>query len=291
MAVYEKSYRGYDGARTDPRWRFMTLPRYAFERVFASRLFGGFFALCFVCPVVVALWIYLPHNLKFLQTFGIEPAQVAEFFRFDGLFFLSWYMKPQLFMSFLVAMIIGPSLIADDLRNNALPLYFSRPFSRAEYVLGKSAVLITLLSLVTWIPGSILFLLQASLGGWSWLSGNWRVGVGILVGSWIWIVLLCLLSLALSAHLRWKPLAHAAMFGVFFVAAMVAGVLNFILRTDWGSLIDIGEMTTVVWASLFGVSRETTVPAAAAWLALFCVAAACLALLSRRLKAYEVVRS
>ena len=58
--------------------------------------------------------------------------------------------------SFLTAF-VGPGLVSPDLANSALPLYFCRPFSRAEYVLGKCAVSVQLLSLITWVPGLILF--------------------------------------------------------------------------------------------------------------------------------------
>ena len=49
--------------------------------------------------------------------------------------------------------LVGPVLVSPDLVNNALPLYFSRPFSRAEYVLGKVSVLALLLSLVGGVMG------------------------------------------------------------------------------------------------------------------------------------------
>src|SRR5205807_10578886 len=56
--------------------------------------------------------------------------------------------------------------------HDALPIFLSRPFSRPEYVLGKCAVIALLLSVVTWVPGLILFSLQAGLaeGGWTWRS-------------------------------------------------------------------------------------------------------------------------
>ena len=54
---------------------------------------------------------------------------------------------------FFLAAFVGPGLISPDLSHNGLPLYLARPFSRAEYVLGKMSVLVGLMSLMTWIPG------------------------------------------------------------------------------------------------------------------------------------------
>ena len=34
MAVYERTYRPYPGELTQQRWRFLVLPRYAFQDVF-----------------------------------------------------------------------------------------------------------------------------------------------------------------------------------------------------------------------------------------------------------------
>ena len=44
-------------------------------------------------------------------------------------------------IAFLIAVLTGPTLISADLRNNGLPLYFARPLTRWEYVLGKSMVI------------------------------------------------------------------------------------------------------------------------------------------------------
>ena len=66
-----------------------------------------------------------------------------------------------------------------------MPLYLCRPFSRAEYVLGKMSVLVFLLSLITWVPGLILFVIQAQPGGLGldrgrtcWIAGSLFVGLG-----------------------------------------------------------------------------------------------------------------
>lgn len=292
MAVYEKTYRPYRGAATPQRYRFLVLPRYAYREVFQSKLFVAFFAFAsFIFPLALGLLIYLPHNLPFLELLNLQPDSLLSFFRFDGSFFLFWFMVPEGMLSFLLALVVGPSLVSADIRNNGLALYLSRPFSRKEYILGKMAVLIILLSLITWVPGLLLFLLQSYLAGFGWFSAHLRIGAGIFLGAWIWILFLCVLSLALSAHLKWKPAAQAAMFGVFFVASMFAATVNMMFKTRWGSLFNVSDMMQVIWAQLFGVSSEVGLPAWAAWLSVLTVCGACLLLLARRIRAYEVVRS
>jgi len=290
MAVYERTYRPYTGSLT-PEWsRFMVLPRYAFSEVFQKKLFVAFLVTCFVWPLLLAVLIYLPHNVSFLKLVSEQMGGEGIGISFNAAFFLRGFMVPQGALAFLMAFILGPALISADQRNNALPLYFSRPFARWEYVLGKALVLVILLSLITWVPGVLLFLLQGYLVGEGWLFENIRIGAAIALASWIYIALLCLVSLAISAYVKWKPLARLALFGVVFVAGAMGGTLNFALRTDWGSLINLADMMRVVWASLFGVRFWSNVPVGAAWLSLLTACGICILLLARKIRAYEIVK-
>ena len=48
MAVYERTYKGYEGEQT-PEWsRFLVIPRYAYQQVFASKAFIVFLVICLV---------------------------------------------------------------------------------------------------------------------------------------------------------------------------------------------------------------------------------------------------
>jgi len=292
VAVYERTYRGYSGGLTPPRSRILVFPRYAYDEIFRSKLFLAFLVLCLVWSFGLACALYLPHNLGFIKAFQLDPQQVSDFFAdlFDANFFYGWFMWPVGFMALVITIIVGPVLVTSDMRNNGLALYFSRPVTRTDYVLGKSLVLVSLLSVVTWIPGLVLFLFQCYLEGPEWMRVNYRVAVGIFVGSWIWIAVLCLISLALSAYVKWRPVARMSLLVVFFVAGGLAAVINVMFRTSWGSVINITDMIHVIWAGLFGVEPLNDTPQWVAWLspAIFC--AVCLVLLARKLRPYEVVR-
>jgi len=290
VAVYERTYRSYSGELT-PGWsRFLVLPRYAYQTVFQSRLFVAFLVACFVWPLVLAVLIYLPHNLRFLEMFQLQTADITNIFQYDAGFFFYWFMVPYQVVAFFMAFIVGPPLISVDLRNNGLPLYLSRPFSRSEYLLGKSAVMLILLSAVTWVPGLVLFAFQSYLAGFGYFREHFAVGIAIFVAFWIWILILCLLTLAISAYVKWKPVARVALFVIWFVFGAFGLVINLLLRTTWGSLIDIGGMIQVVWAGMFGIESPVQVPLWAAWTSLLIVCVVCIALLRRKVRAYEVVR-
>lgn len=293
MAVYERTYRAYTGPQTGMRWRFLVLPRYALREVLRTRLLFAYLMACLIVPLLCAIGIYLPYNATFLQTVLEQlGGGIPSWFDWTPEHFLNRFMLPQFFAAFFLVFLIGPALISADMRNNALPLYFARPLGRWEYLLGKSTVLVILLSAITWIPGILLFLLKAYLAGGSWLVDNLRTGFAIVVAWWIWIAVMTLISLSISAYVKWKPIARLALFFVFIVGAGFAGILNLTLRTYWGSVVDIADMIRVVWGRLFdlplGVSR---VPLPAAWLSLLIVCAVCLVLLQRKVRAYEVMRS
>ena len=185
MAVYERTYRPWVGDTT-PEWsRHLVLPRYAYRDVFKKKLFVGFLVTCFVWPLLLAVLIYLPHNSSFLKLVSAQMGGDGILIPINASFFLRGFLVPQGIMAFIMAFIIGPALISSDVRNNALPLYFARPFGRWEYILGKALVLVNLLSLITWIPGMLLFLLQAYLVGDGWLIDNFRIAVAIVLASWV----------------------------------------------------------------------------------------------------------
>jgi ABC-2 type transport system permease protein len=289
MAVYERNYGKYRGELT-PSWsRFLILPRYAAKDVFNSRLFTAFFVLCFLLPFVGILAIYLKHNLaalqlSFLQELANRLPIDATFFN-QGIQFQSW-------LCFLMALFVGPALIAPDLRNNGLPLYLSRPFSRTEYVLGKMIVLVVLMSCVTWIPGLLLFAFQGYLEGAGWLGGHLRIAGAIFAGSWAWILAVSLVTLAISAWVKWKPVARIALLIVFFALTGFGQALNMTLNGWWGWLLSLPSAMGGVWAGLFGQDHQVPNPQPvwAAWLTLAAGCLLALWLLSRRIRAYEVVR-
>ena len=286
MAVYKRTYHRYTGELT-PSWsRFLILYRYSRKAMLRSRLLTGFFVLCFFFPLFCTLEIYLTHNLNFLAKYGFDPSR---FLSINNKFFF-YFIDVQGVLAFILTAFTGPGLISPDVANGALPLYFCRPFSRVEYVAGKMSALAVLLSQITWVPGLILFVVQATLAGRHWLAENFWIAGSILLASWIWIAILCLLAMALSAWVKWRFVAGALMLGVFFFGSGFGHAINAVMRTDSGSLLDIGNLIAVVWTGLFRISNDLPTSAADAWTMLLLVCGFCLLLLLRKVRAYEVIK-
>lgn len=309
MAVYEHLYGAYEGEEQSALSRFLVIPRYALREVFKSKLFTAIFVLCFIYPLIAAILVYLHHNSNALALLQIN---VQELLPIDNTFFRT-FVEVQGAFSFILAVLVAPPLISRDLSNNALPLYLCRPLSRTEYVLGKMAVVVTLLSLITWVPGLLIFFFQASLSGVSWLWSNlWMVGA-IFAGSMAWIVLLSLVALAISALVKWRVVASGAMLGLFFVPSAFGEMVNQLFLTRNGSLVSLWASMNNIWLGLFWLfERESGTirgrvdnpiynnqffdivllepPLWASWLVMAAVCGICILILSRKVRAYEVIK-
>jgi ABC-2 type transport system permease protein len=296
MAVYKRTYTRYSGPLTSERWRFTILPRYALQSVLASRFYAGAFILALVPHLIALLLIYFRSHIDALIGLGID-ARALEILSIDGGFFLQLFVV-ETFISFFMVALLGPGLIAPDLANNAMPLYLSRPFSRTEYVMGKLSVLLAVTSLITWVPGLLLFGLQTALAGFSWAWDHSRILAAILLGSLLWLLTISLIALALSAWVKWRPVAAAALFGIFFVSAGFGTVSNVLLLTRWGTLLNLASAMSMVWRWLFLKEAEYriatppwgTLPAWTGLLSLLAVCGLALLMLGWKIRPVQVVR-
>jgi ABC-2 type transport system permease protein len=293
MAVYKRRYSPYTGSLT-PEWpRFFVLTRYAFGDLFKSRFFILLLILSLVPVLFFAGYIFIANN-KTVQL--LLPAGPADMFSVEERFF-TIIVIVQTQIAFILNCWVGPVLIAGDLTNGALPLFLSRPFSRADYVLGKLAVLGLLLSGVTWVPSLMLFSLQAGLakGGWIW-PHLWMI-VPIVLCSATWILMLSLISLAVSAWVKLRIVATGVIFITFFIPAGLGEMFNSIMGTYWGRLLNFAYMFRLILAKGFGERNgilgavgSEEIPVAAAWGALIAVCVLSLIVLYTRLRAREVLR-
>ena len=286
MAVYDRRYRGYGGPITPLSARWRVLPRYAWREVFRSRLFVGYFTLCFTWPVIATLWIYLHHNLAALTSLGLDAVKLAPV---DAGFFAA-FMGVQCFaLGGLLALLVGPGLVAPDLANGGLPLYLGRPLSRTAYAAGKMTALVVLLSSITWVPGLLLFLFQSWLEGWGWFAGHVRIAFAIVIGAWIWIATISLLSLATSSIARRKVVAQTFLLGAVIFGSVAGQAINVMFGTRIGFIFNIPELMHAVWEGLYDIPLNANLPSPVAWAALAAICGVSIAIVSRKLRAYEVV--
>jgi ABC-2 type transport system permease protein len=300
VPVFDRRYRGYAGERVVSRFHFWTVARFALQDLFKSRLALLLLVAACLPPLFFGGLIYIANNLDMLTAIGWKVSGEGvdtKLFAIDKQPFF-WFLVWQSAFSFFLASFIGPTLVAPDLAHNALPLYLSRPLKRSDYIVGKLLVLLLPLSAVTWIAGLLLIGLQTSLSGFGWLAAHWRIVPAIFVGSWIWILLLSLLALAVSAWVKWRMVATGMLFGIFFVGEAFGTAIYQIAGIRWGKLLAFDDIVQSIWAWLFGgidflggPYPENPLPVPACFAMIAIVIAAALWILNRKIRACEVSRS
>lgn len=289
LSIFKLEYRAYTGTLTS-RWvRLGVIVRYALAEAWSSRITVGLFTLSMLPVIVYLVGIYLANNPVARMLIMRRNPTLA----INAGYFLK-VLETQCWLALVLTAWIAPRLVCFDISDNALPILLSHPISRFGYVLGKFVALSSCLSLATWIPCTLLFAYQGYSSAQPWVLPNLRIAVGLVVGSLLWILLLSLLGLALSAWVRWKAVATGIIFAAVLVPAGIGGVITGILRTKWGFLLNVPVIMTQLWQQLLGAPQTTRpdfrLPGSCILLVLALMCAVCVLLLNARIRAREVVR-
>ena len=217
MAVYERSYRRYTGALT-PTWsRFLILPRYAYEMSSRASCSWSSSRSASLMPFVGLLLIYLHHNLSALELPGPAAEELKTFLPIDTSFFFSGHVVP------------GRAVVPARAPRRAGP-GLARPAQQRPAALPVAAVLAHRVRAGQDVgaadpalgdhldPGPAALPLPGATSK-AGLARRATCGsrCAIFVGSWVWILFLSLLALAVSAWVKWKPVARIALIVIFFV--------------------------------------------------------------------------
>jgi ABC-type transport system involved in multi-copper enzyme maturation permease subunit len=290
LSVYKHDYRAYTG-RVTPLWtRLFVLARYGLAEIWSSKITIGLYTLSLLPSIVFVIMIYLANNPVARMLIARGNARGipinAEFFVI--------VLEIQCWAALIITAWIAPRLITFDLADNALPILLSHPISRFGYVAGKFAALFSSLSLVTWVPCLLLFAYQGYTSPQAWASANFRILVGLMAGSTLWILLMSFLGLALSSWVKWRVVATGLIIAAVFVPSGIGGIITGVLRTKWGFLLNAPFIMTELWQRWLGAPDiappDRGIPTTAILITLGCTAAVCVAMLNSRIRAREVVR-
>jgi hypothetical protein len=118
-------------------------------------------------------------------------------------------------MLIMVGMIVPP-LISRDLRSRAYLMYFSRPIGRLEYLIGKVAVPISFLAMISLIPAIAVFVFGVMLSpGLSVLQDVWEIPLRCLLATAVLAIPTSLLALMFSSLTHESRFAAFAWFAVW----------------------------------------------------------------------------
>jgi ABC-2 type transport system permease protein len=142
-----------------------------------------------------------------------------------------YFFQVEMFFAMILVLLVGPNLISQDLRFNALPLYFSRPLRRVDYFLGKLGVIGAFLAAVAVVPAVIAYLLGVIFSLDLGVLRDTAHLLPAILGYGLVIALSAgTFMLALSSLSRNSRYVAALWVGVWFVSMILASVLSTIHR-------------------------------------------------------------
>jgi ABC-2 type transport system permease protein len=174
MPIFDQGYQHWSGTLSGHAWRWLAITRHG-VRIGMKGMFLRIALLIAWLPAIVlafmlCLWGLLEQKsnlvtpiVDFLVTIKLIDAQIAadpRHYRVEiWTLCYDYFLLMELRFSMILILMIGPNLISQDLRFNALPLYFSRPLRRIDYFAGKLGVIAVFLGMVVILPSLIAYVL------------------------------------------------------------------------------------------------------------------------------------
>jgi ABC-2 type transport system permease protein len=172
MPIFDQGYQHWSGTLSGQAWRWLTITRHG-VRVGMKNPFLRILVIVSWLPAVGLAFVLCLWGLLEQKSALVAPllSLLAGLFSPDMLtnprnyrvdvwtLCFHYFLQIELTCSMVVVLLVGPGLISQDLRFNALPLYFSRPLRRIDYFVGKLGVIAWFLGMVVIVPSLIAYVL------------------------------------------------------------------------------------------------------------------------------------
>lgn len=269
MPIHATTYRHYEGARR-PLWRRCFVIAASGTAIAVKRWYIVMLVLLLIAPAMVFglhLFVSVSEGEGAFLTYGSWMAGdpgwkpwLHEHPGLPGMWTLIFTMYVALWQPVLAAVIVtavGPTLISQDLRARALQVYYSRPITRTDYLVGKLLVVATFVALVTVVPGALLWLVGVVISRDPAAAlASWRVPAGIVLsGALIAAVsgVLVLLSSSFSRRSSYVGIAWALLVIMSDAAYLLVQQAT---GYAWAFLLSIRANVVQVSAAIFGAPLE-----------------------------------
>jgi ABC-2 type transport system permease protein len=258
MPIFDQGYQHWQGRLSGHFWRWLTITRQGVRVQLKNRWVRGVMLLALIPALLLATFMICWGLLEQQANAGVLNTIVEMFnlpnavrnapkeFR-NPIWTIAYeiFFRVQLFIAFGLVLLVGPRLISQDLRFNAIPLYFSKPLRRIDYFIGKLGVIGVCLGAVAVLPAVFAYLLGVCFSlDLSIVPATFRI-VAASVGYGLIVVLsagaLMLAFSALSRNSRYVAILWA---GFWLVSGAVGAILTEEVREDWCPLISYPQNLT-----------------------------------------------
>ncbi len=279
MPIHDQGYRRYGGSRVPHGQAWVVIAAAGLRTFFGKRTLLGLLLLAWLPFVARVLQIYAAANLPQAAFLALT----AETFR--------QFLQQQQVFAFFITVYVGSGLIANDRRANALQIYLSKPLTRAEYVLGKLAILMAFLLLVTWVPGILLLIVQALFAGsFAFVRDHLYLFPAITLVSFIQVVTFAVSMLALSSLSNSSRYVGMLYAGLIFFSQALFSVLRFVTGDSMVAWVSFGANLEQLGNAIFRLPLPYRTPWPVSLLLVAGVIVTGALVLDRRVRGVEVVR-
>lgn len=280
MPIHRERYRRREGSE----WRgraWLVIAANGLRVLTRRRTFLFLMILAWIPAVVRAVQIYAAANVPNVAQIGFLSITAQTFRDF---------LNQQEPFVFFLTVYAGSGLVADDLRARALQLYLSRPVTRTQYIAGKAAILMIALASVTWLPAMLLlFLVPIFAGSMTFVFQNLYLIPAISAYAIIHVTLSAFMILALSSLSNSRWFVGVMYAGLAFFTHAMFGVIGAAVDGTMFSWVSVFANLTQVGDVLFRMPPRYDTPAIVSALMLAAIIALSVFVLSRRIRAVEVV--
>ena len=154
---------------------------------------------------------------------AIETGDQSMFRHTVWSYLLSTFLRySQGLVTLMIVGLIVPPLISRDVRSRAFLLYYSRPITRLEYLMGKIAIPGFVLTMVTLAPAIVLYFVGLMLSpNLSVVLDTWDLPIRIVLATAVCVIPTCLIGLLLSSLTQESRFAGFAWFTIWGLGAVV----------------------------------------------------------------------
>lgn len=278
MPIHDQGYRRYRGQRAATGRAWAVIARAGIRTQLGKRTF-----------IALLLLSWLPFVIRAAQIYAAANLPRAEFLAPDARMFRQFLEQQEMFL-FFITVFAGSGLIAADRRANALQIYLSKPLTRFEYIVGKLAILMTFLLLVTWVPAVLLLLVQILFSGSvDFLAANPLLLPAITGFSFVQALVVAMAMLALSALSKSSRYVGVLYAALLFFSQAVYGILYGITRDSRLAWVSIVSDLAQIGDAMFQVRPRFDMPLPAAVAMIVLLIAVSAYVLDRRVRGTEVV--
>ncbi len=287
MPIHDQGYRHWDGEIRQHPLRWWPIAQRGVMAVLPQRKVILLIVLAWLGPLVKGVTLYgkLRATDLLTQVLGDKGAEVGAKFFWGAI-------DQQGFIVLLFVVLVGSNLIAADRRFKALQLYFSKPLTPLDYILGKLGIVGTFLVLTVWMPVMLLWIFGLMIEPTAEFFGAvWFVPFSLTLYTLLLIAVAGLLILALSA-VGQKGVFIAGAWIILFGYGpfqLVILLLRELSGQAFWSLLSVERDLEHVGAWFFGNATDPELHPVASLAVLLVVVAACYAVLRRRIRPVEVV--